>query len=104
MAESRAKSAMSGKKSSKKRTGRKVREMHIKPGKSGGYLVRHDLEPQSKEDMMNAMQGGDSNTEDHSVPDLASMQSHIAEHMPEQDAGSEQVEPDQGGAMTAGGQ
>lgn len=103
--ESRAKSAMSGKKSSKKRTGRKVREMHIKPGKSGGYLVRHDLEPQSKDDMMNAMQGGDSNTEDHSVPDLPSMQAHIAEHMPDnQDSDSEQVEPDQGGAMTAGGQ
>jgi len=89
MKESRAKSAMGGK--SSKRSGRKVREMHIRPGKSGGYLVKHDLESPSKEDMMNAMMGGDqSNQEEHSVPDLAGMQQHLAQHMPEQVADTDQ--------------
>lgn len=96
--ESRAKSAMGGKKSSRKRTGRKVREMHIKRGKSGGYIVRHDLEPQSKQDMMNSMMDDQSNTEDHSVPNLAAMQDHLASHMPEES----EAEPDQGGAAAPG--
>ena len=76
---------MGGKKS--KTSHRKVREMRIRPGKSGGYVVHHDLEPQSKEDLMNMMQGGgmdQSNSEEHSVPNLAAMQQHIGQHMPEQ--------------------
>ena len=89
MKESRAKSAMGGK--SSKRSGRKVREMHIRPGKSGGYLVKHDLESPSKEDMMNAMMGGDqSSQEEHSVPDLASLQQHVGQHLPEQVADTDQ--------------
>lgn len=102
--ESRAKSAMSGKKSSKKRTGRKVREMHIRPGKSGGYIVRHDLEPHSKEDIMNAIQSGDNNMEEHAVPDMDSLKDHIEQNLPEQGSEEPQVEPDQGGTMTTGGQ
>src|SRR5277367_3140431 len=99
MANSRAKSVMGGKKSGK-RTGRKVREMHVKPGKSGGYVVKHDLEPQSKEDMMNAMMsGGDqSSQEEHSVPNLEAMQAHIAQHLPEQSGDEGDAQNSQEGA------
>jgi hypothetical protein len=96
MKTSRAHAAMGGKKSGK-RTGRKVRGMYVKPGKSGGYVVKHDLEPQSKEDAMNAMMGGQDspNTEEHAVPDLASMQAHLAQHLPEQNGEEDgQQEPD----------
>lgn len=101
MKDSHAKSAMVGKKSSKKR---KVKEMHIRAGKSGGFIVRHDLHPKSKKDEMDAMMSGagaDQNTEEHVVPDMPALQQHMADNSPVPDM--EQEEPDSNGAPTTGG-
>lgn len=82
--ESRVRSTLGSKKSGK-RTGRKVKEMHIRPGKSGGYIVKHDLEPQQS-DASNPMMGGgmDQNTEEHAVGSMQDLQNHIQQNMPEQ--------------------
>ena len=73
---SRAKATMGSKKSGKK-SGKKPHSMHIKRGKSGGFIVEHhhqaddgDMTPEP---------------EDHVVPDLASLHDHIDQNMGDQE-------------------
>jgi hypothetical protein len=73
---SRAKSTMGSKKSGKK-SGKKPHSMHIKRGKSGGFIVEHhhqaddgDMAPEP---------------EDHVVPDLASLHDHLDQNMGDQE-------------------
>jgi len=74
------KSAMSKGKAKKPR--RKVREMHIKPGHAGGYIVRHDEEPDPAE-MMNPGAGAQESPQ-FPIQNAAALHAHIDEHMPEQ--------------------
>lgn len=82
----------------KKKAHRKVREMHIKPGANGGYIVRHDEEP----DPSQVMAGGPTQEPPQfPIQNAAALHAHIDEHMPEQ---SEETEDGSaGGAGAAGG-
>lgn len=50
--------------------------MHIKRGKSGGFIVSHHHAP----DETGAMQEPD----DHVIPDMQALQSHVADNMGDQ--------------------
>jgi hypothetical protein len=93
----RSKAGMGGKKSSKK-SGKKPHSIHIRRGKSGGFIATHHHQ---------ADDGGQApEPEDHVVPDLQSLQSHIAENMGDQGA-APPPSPDmsqQAGPPQAGGQ
>ena len=74
---SRAKSGMGGKsKSSSKKSGKKPHSMHIKRGKSGGFIVTHHHLPDET--------GAMAEPEDHVVPDMDSLQSHVQDGMGDQ--------------------
>ena len=78
MAESRAKAGMGGKKSSsKKKSGKKPHEIHIKRGHSGGFLVRHSHKP-------DADTGETPEDEEHVVPSIEDLHNHIDEAMGDQ--------------------
>ncbi len=87
MAESnhRAKSGMGGSKKSKSKSGKKPHSMHIRRGKSGGFIVEHHHMPD--EDGMTAP------TEEHVVPDLQALQDHVAENMGDQGAAPQSPDP-----------
>ncbi len=74
--ESRAHAAMGGKKSDKKHSsGKKVIEIHIRPGKSGGFIVKHDLKHEDKHNIMGNVPMPTS--EEHVVPDMPSLINHV---------------------------
>lgn len=99
--ESRAHAAMGGKKSSKKHSsGKKVIEIHIRPGKSGGFIVKHDLKHDDK-DVMGGVPMPTS--EEHVVPDMPSLQQHLADHMPESSDEDETNPQPESNPMAAGG-
>jgi hypothetical protein len=77
---SRAHSVMGGthKSKSKSKSGKKPHSMHIRRGKSGGFIVQHHHEPDDA--------GMTPPPDDHVVPDMASLQSHIADNMGDQGA------------------
>lgn len=90
----RAKSSMGGKKSSAKSGGKKPHSIHIKRGHSGGFVATHHHQPDET--------GAAMPSEEHVVPDLSSLQDHIASNMGDQgpapmspppDAGSGQAPP-----------
>jgi hypothetical protein len=71
---SRAKSVLGGKgKSKSKSKGHKPHELHIRPGKSGGHIVRHSFKP-------DADTGATPEDEEHILPDQASMLQHVADN------------------------
>lgn len=72
----RSKAGMGGKKSSKK-SGKKPHSIHVKRGKSGGFIATHHHQ---------AEDGQAPEPEDHVIPDLQSLQSHMAENMGDQGA------------------
>lgn len=75
----RAKSAMGGKKSSKKSHGKhKVHRMHIRRSANGGYIAEHMGEP-SEDGMMPP-------TEEHTLPDISALQQHVGDNMGDQPA------------------
>jgi hypothetical protein len=88
--ESRAKSAMGGK--SGKRTGKPVHHMHIRRGKSGGFVVEHPNQNSAAQ----MMSGADSGPEQHSVPDLQALHAHLDSHMGDQPAAGTQPEEGEG--------
>ena len=76
--ESRAKAAMGGggkKSSSKKSKKHKVHKMHIRHAANGGYIAEHEAPPSQDPDA--AMEP----SEEHALPDMQSLQAHIADHM-----------------------
>lgn len=103
--ESRAHAAMGGKKSSKKHSGKKVVEIHIRPGKSGGFIVKHDIKPDKKDNTM--MSTADSpSSEEHVVPDMPSLLQHIQDHTPTPDGSDEEdmnPQPQEGGQVDMSG-
>jgi hypothetical protein len=68
-----AKKVMGGK--SKKKKSGKVKHMHIRHATSGGYIVGHDMAQTPGQPMQEP--------EEHAVPDIAALQSHVQEHMQE---------------------
>ena len=61
---------------------KKVKGMHVRKATSGGFIVKHDMD--------NA--GGPSDgkmpeQEEHAIPDMAALQSHMQDHMGEEEAG-----------------
>jgi hypothetical protein len=79
---SKGKSALSGSHKKSKHT----HEMHVRRGKSGGFIVKHHHEPDE--------QGMAEAPEEHVVPDMSALQSHMQENMGDQ--------PPVGGAPAAG--
>lgn len=73
---SRAKAGMGGSKKSSKKSGKKPHHMEIHRGKSGGFVVHHHFKPDAGE--------MPEEPEQHVVPDLGSLQSHIADNMGDQ--------------------
>lgn len=91
-AHSRAKAGMGGKKSSKK-SGKHPHEIHIRHGKSGGFIVRHTHKPDPDTGAM-------PEEEEHVLPDQSSLLQHVADNTDSQPAMQAQS-PDmsqQGGA------
>jgi hypothetical protein len=73
---SRAKAAMGSKKSGKK-SGKKPHSLHIKRGKSGGFIVTHHHKPSDD--------GSPTDDEDHVIPDLDSLHNHVDDTMGDQE-------------------
>ena len=76
---SRAHSVLGGSHKSKSKAkgkGKKPHSMHVKRGKSGGFIVTHHHQPDEA--------GMTQEPEDHVVPDMDSLQSHIADNMSDQ--------------------
>ena len=76
---SRAKSAMSGgsKRKSGKKSGHKPHSIHVRRGKSGGYIAEHHYKSDSPDQMA-------PEPEEHVLPDIQSLQDHMADHMGDQ--------------------
>ena len=75
----RAAAAMGGgkKKESKKKKGKhKVHTIHVSKLDSGGYLAKHDVEPDPNDPTMGGAQP------QHAIPDEQGLADHFAEHMP----------------------
>ena len=79
--ESRAKSAMGGKKSSSKKSKHKVHKMHITRGASGGFSVEHEAPPSDDGSMPMGPGEGP-----HVVSDIDAMKQHLQDHMGDQPA------------------
>lgn len=73
---SRSKAGMGGKKTSSKKSGKKPHHLEIHRGKSGGFIVHHHFKNDAGE--------MPEEPEQHVVPDLNSLQSHIADNMGDQ--------------------
>ena len=81
---SRAKSMMGGGHSEKKKSGKKPHSIHIRRGKSGGYIAQHHFKPSG--DASDAMQ----EPEEHVIPDKEALLEHIDQNMGDQGAAGEQ--------------
>jgi hypothetical protein len=73
---SRAHSVLGGSHKKSKSKGKKPHSMHVKRGKSGGFIVTHHHAPDEA--------GMAPAPDDHVVPDMSALQSHIADNMGDQ--------------------
>jgi len=76
MKSSRANSHMGGGKSKSKKSGSKPHSIHVRRAKSGGFVAEHHHKM--------ADDGSMPETEEHVLPDLQSLQSHMQENMGDQ--------------------
>ena len=86
---SRAHSVLGGSHKSKSKSkgkGKKPHSMHVKRGKSGGFIVEHHHAPDEM--------GMTPDSESHVLPDLSSLQSHIADNMSDQGPAPAPAPPD----------
>jgi hypothetical protein len=76
-ASSRSKAVLGGKGKSKSKGGKKPHHIEIHRGKSGGFIVKHhhDLPEDG---------GAPEEPDQHIVPDMDSLQSHVADNMGDQ--------------------
>jgi hypothetical protein len=76
----RAKSVMGGKKSKSKskakKSGKHPHSVHVRRGKSGGFIAEHHFKNGPEEEMQEP--------EEHVLPDMASLQAHMSDHMGDQ--------------------
>jgi hypothetical protein len=100
MAEHRAKSGMGGSKKSKHKSGTKPHRIEIRHGKSGGHIVTHHFQPDEN--------GMAQPSEEHVMPDQASLLDHIAQNTdnqavaPSPDASAAQAPPQAAAAPAQG--
>lgn len=96
---SRGHSAMGGghKSKSKSKGGKHPHEIHIRHGKSGGFIVRHSHKPDADTGIM-------PEEDEHVLPDQASLLQHVQDNTDSQPA-MQAPSPDQGGGapMPQGG-
>ena len=86
---SRGKSGMGGGKKSSKKSGKKPHSIHVRRGKSGGFIAEHHFKSSSPEEMA-------PETEEHVLPDVQALQAHMADHMGDQpDQQAESAPPPQ---------
>jgi hypothetical protein len=82
-APSRGKSAMGGdkksssKSKSSKSKSKKPHSIHVRRGKSGGFIAEHHFKSESPDEMT-------PESEEHVVPDIDALKEHMAEHMGDQ--------------------
>lgn len=77
---SRAKSSMGSKSKSGKKSGKKPHSIHVRRGKSGGFIAEHHFKNDSTDPSDMAPE-----PEEHVLPDMNSLQSHMAENMGDQE-------------------
>lgn len=70
----------SEKKPAKKKGGKKVKGMHVRKADSGGFIAKHDAPDEGA-------------AEEHVLPDMAALQSHMSDHMGEDEVGPAPVSP-----------
>ncbi len=61
---------------------KKVKGMHVRKATSGGFIVKHDMD-----NVGGPSDGKMPEQEEHAVPDMAALQSHMQDHMGEEEAG-----------------
>jgi hypothetical protein len=90
---SRASHVLGGKgKPKSKSSGKKPHSIHVKRGKSGGFMVTHHHEPDET--------GVAMPSEDHVVPDLNSLHDHIDQAMGDQGPAPATPPPDAGASAS----
>ena len=72
----RATSAMGGKKSKSKKSSKHPHSIHVRRGKSGGFIAEHHFKSAPDEPVPEP--------EEHVLPDISALQDHMAEHMGDQ--------------------
>lgn len=93
---SRAKSALSG--GHKSKSGGKPHSIHVRRGHSGGFVATHHHKPDADGQMQEP--------EEHVIPDMGSLQDHMAQNMGDQPPAPAAPPPDpaaQGGAPPPAG-
>lgn len=81
-----AKDVLSGKKHDKKKK-KRVHKMHVRRAANKGYIAEHHFAPEEDEQGSPIPAG---EPEEHVLPNLAMMQQHFGEHMPEEQEESEE--------------
>ncbi len=61
---------------------KKVKGMHVRKATSGGFIVKHDMD-----NVGGPSDGKMPEQEEHAIPDMAALQSHMQDHMGEEEAG-----------------
>src|SRR5271170_6333265 len=89
-APSRGKAALGGSRRSKP-SGKKPHSIHVRRGKSGGFIATHHHKPDET--------GATPEPEDHVIPDLAGLQNHMADQMGDQSAAPAPAPPQAGPPM-----
>lgn len=86
---SRAHSVLGGKSKSASK-GKKPHSIHVRRGKSGGYIAEHHFKADSPDQPI-------PESEEHVLPDLEALQSHMADNMGDQPDQEAQPSPDMSG-------
>ncbi|MCU1301711.1 MAG: hypothetical protein JWQ87_1995 [Candidatus Sulfotelmatobacter sp.] len=86
---SRASEVLGGAEHKSKAKKHKVHAIHTRRAKSGGYIAEHHFRPEPPE----AGQAAEPAPlpEEHVVPDMAELQAHMAQHLPEQEPEEQEI-------------
>ncbi len=62
----------------KKHKKKKVRSIHIRPGASGGFIAKHEMEPEGPDE---SGVTAPPEPNEHVIPDMEALKQHLQEHM-----------------------
>lgn len=93
MKASRGKAAMGGGSKGKHKGGKHPHKIHVRRGKSGGFIAEHHFPPGEDGQMQEP--------EEHVLPDMQSLQAHMADNMGDQGASQPPSAPPAAGASAA---
>lgn len=79
------KSKSKKKKSKSGGSSKKLRAMHIRKARSGGFIAQHEHEPSDD--------GAPTPSDEHVVPDLKALQEHIGDHFQDGEEADEAEQP-----------